>query len=241
MIQKIRGIVISETPYGDTSKIINLATKEYGIIGVMCKGAKGMKSKLRAVTTRFTYGDFHMYYKEGKLSTLIAVDVVNNLTNLKTDIVLLSYLTYITDLTTQVMKQNHDANIYDVYIDIILKLEDKIEPSILTNILELKLLEYLGVGLNLDSCVKCGDKSNIVTINADLGGYLCSVCHTNEQIVDPKTIKLIRMYYYVEIDSITKIDISEDISREINYFLDKYYERYTGLYLYSKQFLKNVV
>ena len=65
MITKIRGVVISETAYGDTSKIINILTKDKGIIGIMCKGAKSMKSKLRAVTTKFTYGDFHMYYNEG--------------------------------------------------------------------------------------------------------------------------------------------------------------------------------
>lgn len=240
MITCIRGIIINETPYGDSSKIINIATKDYGIVGIMCKGAKSMKSKLRALTTRFTYGDFHMYYNESKLSTLITVDIVNNLNNLKSDITLLSYLTYITDLVHQVMKQNNEEEVFDKYIDTVLKMEEGIEPSILTNILEIKLLDYLGVGLNLDSCVKCGNKESIVTINADYGGYLCSKCIDHEQIVSPKTIKLLRMYYYVEINSITKIDISENVAREINFFLDKYYERYTGLYLYSKKFLEEV-
>ena len=74
MITKVEGIIVSETPYGDTSKIINLYTKEYGIIGVMCKGAKSMKSRLRALTMKFTYGSFYIYYKEDKLSILKDVD-----------------------------------------------------------------------------------------------------------------------------------------------------------------------
>ena len=240
MIKKIRGMVISEIPYGDSSKIINIATKEYGIIGIMAKGAKSLKSKLRAVTARFTYGDFHMYYNENKLSTLISVDVLNNLTNLKNDITNLSFLSYVTDLATQVMKQTFQEDVFALYIDTVLKMESGVEPLVLTNILELKLLDYLGVGLDLSACVKCGSKVDIATINADSGGYLCAKCLTNEPLVNPKTIKLLRMYYYVDINSITKVALNENVKEEINSFLNKYYERYTGLYLYSKQFLEKV-
>jgi len=115
MIKKVEGVIVSETTYGETSKIINILTKEYGLIGVMAKGAKTLKSKLRAVTTRFTYGYFHLYYKPDKLSTLIAVDVINQLKTIQTDILLIGYLNYLTELTTQVYKQNSDANIYDLY------------------------------------------------------------------------------------------------------------------------------
>lgn len=240
MIKKVEGIVISEVPYGDTSKIINVFTREYGIIGLIAKGAKSVKSKLRVYTSRFTYGYFHIYYKENKLCNLITCDIINELSKIKKDIKLISHLTYITELTTQVAKQNDDEELFDLYINTILKLESGLNPIVLTNIIEIKLLDYLGVNLNLDSCVKCGDKINIVTIDGDFGGFICKKCLTNEFIVDSKTIKMLRMYYYVDVKSITELKISEKVVNEINYFLDKYYERYTGLYLYSKTFLKQV-
>ena len=239
MINKIQGIIVSETAYGDTSKIINIFTKEHGLVGVMCKGAKSMKSKLRAVTAKFIFGDFHMYYKPGKLSTLISVDVINSFDNLKSDITLMGYLNYIGELVTQVFKQSGDMEIYDLFIKTLEKVNDGMNPEVMTSILEIKLLDYLGVGLNLDGCSKCGNK-NIVTIDADIGGYICKNCLGTQKIVDDKTIKMLRMYYYVEIDSITSIDIKDNISREISYFLDKYYERYTGIYTNSKDFLKKV-
>ena len=230
MIQKVEGIIISETPYGDSSKIINVITKEYGVIGIMCKGVKSLKSPLRTKTLKFTYGTFHISYKENKLSILIDVDIINNLRNIKEDIELISYLTYITDLTYQVTKQNNDPEIFELYKDIVLKLNEKQDPLILTNILELKYLDFLGVG----------SKKNIITLDPDEGGYLCRDCYTNEKIISPKAIKLIRMYYLIDIPSISKIDIKKDVANEINYFLDKYYERYTGLYLQSKDFLKRI-
>lgn len=239
MIKEVEGIIIKETAYGETSKIINIYTKE-GIIGVMCKGAKSLKSPYRATTLKFTYGRFNIYYKENKLSNLVSVDVVDPLSLIKNDIVLLSYMHYLTELTEQVVKQT-TANIYDDYLATILKINNGFDPLIMCNILEIKYLDFLGVGLNLNSCIGCGATVNILTIDGDRGGYICSKCYQNEKIVNPKTLELLRKYYYVEIKSISKLKISKESKQEINNFLNTYYERYTGLYLKSKNFLHKLV
>ena len=46
------------------------------------------------------------------------------------------------------------------------------------------------------------------------------------------------MFYYVDIDRITKLELDEKNKLEINKFIDDYYDRYTGLYLKSKSFIK---
>ena len=56
MPEVIEGIVLKERAYSETSKIIYLLTKEYGYISVLAKGARQIKSNLRSVTTKFTYG-----------------------------------------------------------------------------------------------------------------------------------------------------------------------------------------
>lgn len=239
MLREIEGMIIREIPYGETSKIIHVYTAD-GVASIMCKGAKQLKSPFRATTLKFTYGRFNIYYKENKLSTLKSVDVINPLSKIKNDITLLSYVNYITELTTQVLKQTND-NIYEDYINGILKIESGLDPLVIANILEIKYLDYLGVGLNLDSCVSCGSKANIITIDGDRGGYICSNCYRNELIVDRKTIELLRMYYYVDIKSISKLKISDKVKNEINLFLNTYYDRYTGLYLKSKDFLKKLL
>ena len=78
MINKVEGFIMSEIPYGDSSKIINVLTKEHGLIGIICKGSKSMKSKNRATTLKFTYAIFNIYYKENKLSTLIDAEIIDN-------------------------------------------------------------------------------------------------------------------------------------------------------------------
>lgn len=241
MIKKIEGIIVREVPYGESSKIISIYTKENGIIGVMAKGAKNIKSKLRNFTTVFTYGFFHVYYKEDKLSTLIECEIIDEFTNLKTDIILLSYLTYVSELSTQIYKQSISPKIYNLLISIIKKMNDKYNPQILTNILEIKLLDFLGISLKLDGCIKCGSKTNIITINSENGGFICKKCYIDEKIYDEKTIKMMRMYYLIEIDSISSLNISQSVIDNINDFLNNYYEQYTGLYLNSKKYLEKMI
>ena len=238
MLKNITGIIVSETPYSETSKILNIFT-EKGIIGVISKGCKSLKSPLRSISTKFTYAEFTIYYHENKLSILKEGTIKDNFNYIKSDLTLISYLAYITELVTQVIKQNMAPQIYDLYIQTIEKINDGLNPMVMTNILEIKLLDYLGVGIELNSCAKCGSTKNIITIDPDAGGYICSNCYTNEIIYDDKTRKMLRMYYLVDISSITELKIKDYIIENINRFLNIYYERYTGLYLHSKNILNN--
>ena len=241
MIEKVEGIILSISDYQESSRILQVLTKEHGLIGVIAKGCKSVKSPLRAACNSYTYGYFYIYYKENKLSLLSNVDIINSYSHIRLDIELISYMAYLCDLTYQVVKQNDDSNIFDILINALDKINNKLNPLIITNIVELKYLDYLGISLNLDSCVKCGNKEDIVTIDGDDGGFICKNCYTNQAIVDKKTIKLIRMYYLVDIKTISTIKISDVVSREINNFINNYYDRYTGLFLKSKEFLNKLI
>ena len=239
MLKEIKGIVISEQDYQESSKIIKIMTEE-GIISLIAKGSRKLKSDLRNTTTKLTYGIFNMYYKENTLSTLKEVDIINYFKNIKKDIIKVSYASYLIELATQVMKQNSDKDIYNLLISSLEKIDENFDPMVITNILELKYLDYLGVMPIIDECSLCGSKQSIATISGRSGGYVCNNCLTNEFIVDENTIKLIRMFCYVDISKISKLEISDKVKREINNFLDDYYDKYTGLYLKTKTFLKDL-
>lgn len=239
-LEEVTGIIVNETNYGETSKILNVITKEKGLISVMAKGCKNLKSPLRSVSSKLTYGTFIIYYKENKISTLKEVSVLDNFKNLKKDITSISYAAYMLELSEGVIKQKNDPRIFDLLIQSLKKIDEDFDPLVIMNILELKYLEFLGVMPIIDSCAMCGKKTGIVTLSSYRGGYVCKDCYTNETMVSDKTIKLIRMFYYVDISKITKLDISPKSKNEINLFLDDYYSRYTGLYLKSKSFIKNL-
>lgn len=238
-IISVDGIVVSTTPFKENSKIINIFTKDMGIIGCVSKGCKNLKSKLRLPSEKFAYGTFHLYYKENGLSTLIDGDIKDYFINIKSDILKISYLTYICELSMNVYKESESDEIYPLMENAILKIEEGFNPRIITNILELQYLEYLGINLNLDNCVVCGS-SKIVTLSLSKGGYVCAKHASNEPMVSEKAMKLLRLYYYVDISKISNLDIDEDVSKEINHIIEEYYEEYSGVFVKSKKMLKDL-
>lgn len=240
MFKKIEGIVVSEVDYKESSKIINILTPEYGIIGVIARGTKRVNSILKSVATKMTYGYFHVKYSDNGLSTLIEVDVIDMFKNIKKDINLMSYAVYLLELADRVYKHDESREVYDTLIASLKKIDEGYDYKIIANIFELKMLDHLGIRPVVDECVNCGSKHDIVTISSYKGGYLCKNCAAGEVIVNIKTIKLLRMFYYVDISKITKLDVSEKIQNELSQFIYDYYDRYSGIYLKSREFLKNL-
>ena len=240
-IVDVKGLVLNETNYSDSSKILNVLTSEYGLIGIISKGCRNLKSKLRGSSRKLVYGTFHFYYKENALSTLISIDVISDYPKTVMNLENVVYASYLLDLTRQVVKQSKDEAILALLISALEKIENGLSPAVVTNILELKYLDFLGVSPVVTGCAVCGKTTNIVSLSPVSGGFICKDCYQNEGYYSDKAIKLLQMYYYVDLEKITKIDVNPKVNEEINKFLEDYYDRYTGIYLNSKKMLKNVV
>ncbi len=240
-IVDVKGLVLNETNYSDSSKILNVLTSEYGLIGIISKGCRSLKSKLRGSSRKLIYGTFHFYYKENGLSTLISIDVISDYPKTIMDLEKVVYASYMLDLTRQVVKQSKDSNILTLLVSGLEKLENGLNPAVITNILELKYLDFLGVSPIVTGCAVCGSTTNIVSLSPTSGGFICKDCYQNDGYYSDKAIKLLQMYYYVDLEKITKIDVNNKVNMEINKFLEDYYDRYTGIYLNSKKMLKNVI
>ena len=238
-IISVEGIVLSSVKYNENSKVLNVLTKEKGLIGIIAKGALKPKSPLKIVSENFTYAVFQIYFKENKLSTLIEADTINYFFNIKSDIIKFSYMSYLCELSKDVYRENGSNEIYDLLTNALLKIENGFDPKIITNIIEVKYLNFLGVGLFLEGCAECG-KTSVVNISISRGGYVCAFHKTNEKQYSTSSIKMIKAYQCIDINKISELKIKEDVVNEIDEFLIIYYKEYTGLYLKSKNFLNQI-
>lgn len=233
----IEGIVISTLNYGESSKILNILTRDKGVIGVISKGCLREKSKLRVVSGLYTYAVFHVNYKNnGKLSTLIGADVIDYFINIRSDFEKIGCLGYLIDLSKNVYKQHPNDGLYDILISAVRKIEAGFNPKVITNIVEIKFLDFLGISLYLDGCVEC-NVSNVVTISLEKGGYVCAKHFSGERVYEPSMLKMLKAYYYVDINKISELNLKPKLIDEIDSFLDIYYKEYTGLFLKSKSFM----
>lgn len=237
----VSGVILYVTPFKENSEILQVLTKEQGLIGLLCRGSKNIKSKFLNKTRLYNYATFQIKLKPEGLSLVTEINVIEYYTNLHSNITLISYLAYLGSLTYQVAKQDESKNILNDFLSTLDKLEDELDPLVLCNILELKYLKYLGINLNLDACVKCGSKNNIITLNGEAGGLICEKCYQNEYIVSKKSIILIKSYMNIDINSLKEIRVSDLTKREINLFITNYYQNYTGLYLKLKNNLNKLI
>ena len=239
MIRKVTGIVISTVDYKESSKIVNIFTENDGIIGVLSKGCKNIKSKLRAVSNPLSQGTFYLRQYGSGMALLTEVDIVFSYKEIRKDILKQNYALFLLELASQVYRHGKQKEIYSLLISALAKIDEGYDAEVVTDIVELQLLKYLGIQPELSCCVSCGNKEDIITISSYKGGYLCKRCAGEEFVYSLKMIKLIRMLSLVDLDKIKRIDIREEVKREISIFIDDYYDRYAGLYLKSKEFLKN--
>ena len=239
---KVNGIVVGETLYGDSSKILKVYTRDLGIISLMSKGCKKPKSALHEASNKLVYATFNISYNESGISTLISADPINLFKNIIMDyhdIDKKMYSFYIIDLIIQVINHmkidnDHDDNIYDMLISSITKIDEGINPRVLYDIVRLKMLDYLGVKPSLDGCNNCGSK-DVITFSSDSYGYICKNCYSNEKIYSEESIKMLRMLYIVDLDRIKTMDVKDSVIEEIEDFLDDYYIENTGIYLKSNK------
>lgn len=237
-IEKIEGIVIGETLFGESSKILKVFTKEYGVVSIMSKGCRKPKSVFREASNKLIYANFDIKYKETGISTLVGVSIINIFRNIIMDYKDFNKKIFafsLTDLTTQTLNQkqirkDEVESIYDIFISSLKKIDEGFSPVVILNIVKLKYLEYLGVKPSIDCCSNCGSNTDIVTISSQSYGYVCKNCYDNEKIASKDTVKMIRMLYYVDINRIRKLEISDIELEEISSFLKDYYEEHTGIY-----------
>lgn len=238
-IMTVEGMVISESLYGESSKILKIFTRDLGIISVLSKGCRKPKSNFRISSSPLVHANFDINYKEGKISSLIGVSVINYFKNIildYTDISKKTYSFFTISLINQVLNQkgiekSEIESIYDLLVSTINKINGGVNPSILLDIVRLKLLDFLGVKPSLDSCSNCGSTSSIITFSSEKFGYVCSNCYQNELLVNKESIKMIRMLYYCDIARIKKLELTVEEENDIHNFLNQYYEEHTGIYL----------
>ena len=99
MIKEIEGIIVSTVDYKESSKIINIFTKDEGIIGVIAKGSKKVKSNISASSNILTYGVFYINVRNKGMGSLLEVDVINNFKVIKGDLLKINYAFFLLELT----------------------------------------------------------------------------------------------------------------------------------------------
>ncbi len=178
-----RGIIIRQSNYGDAHRMLTVFTEGEGIIKVVRYGIHGKKTSNAAAFQLFCYGDFRLRPSRGGIMTAVSADIIDGFYPVSEDIVKLSLLSYLADITIGLLgESNPDKRILSLFLNTVYAAAYRNEPYLkLKAVYELKLMCAGGYMPSVGSCAVCGGKAQY--FSPERG---CTVCREHRGGNDSK-------------------------------------------------------
>lgn len=215
MNNKIKGLVIKEMKYRDTSKILTIFTEELGKITIMARGACNPKSRLISNTELF----FHNRYALFKGKTFYYIndtDTINSFYGIRENMDRLMYGSYMLELMDlSTMEGVANEKLFKLLLkglEVLSELEEDFLKFIIAY--EMKFISFLGYRPNFKFCVSCNSKTNNnMKFSIDLGGILCKNCFQVDKFshnINEEQRKSFEKLLFSPLDKLGNIVINEN-------------------------------
>lgn len=231
-------IVLRSLDYKDSSKILYLYTDE-GLKSVIAHSVKKMNNVNRFLSQNGNL--IKLSYSKSDFPSLKEGELVNDYPNIKKDLDAYTYMNHLMELIGNVIPKDSDhVKLYSFIKRLFLLFDKGIDPEILSFIFELKLLHFLGYGLNFRECIVCGKKEDLV-FNIDNGGLICQEhLTTNQFSYDSQVYINVMKLYVIDIDK-TQIPSFEQNDKVIlRHIIDVLYGDYVGYKTKSRGIIKQI-
>lgn len=240
-LKEVQGIIFKRRKYKDTDLIVKIMTKNNGIISLIVKGAMRPKSKLNAATLNFSYGTYVIYTSGHGLSSLRTYKEVKQLDGIYDDLIKNAYASFILDLIDHAFVEYQPiGKYYDLADFAIHKINEGVDPEIITQIVQMQLLTAFGVQPELRHCLICKKEQGRFDYSIKLGGVICSDHFNDVQsrlYLKPKQTALLRTMGLVPIERLRKISLQSETKLATRKAIDRIYGETIDLNLKTKKFL----
>ncbi|HSJ10813.1 MAG TPA: DNA repair protein RecO [Longimicrobiales bacterium] len=174
-------IVLQVFPYGDTSRIVRLLTRDAGVQSAIAKGALRPRSRY-AMLEPFAQGNASLYIRTTRdLQTLGAFELTRARQGLGRDLLRFGGASLVAELVLRTASEDPNPGIFDVVaagLDRLLASDDSsLEVSVLAVVWH--IIAELGFTPQLDTCTACGkDIADAAEASFDYaaGGLRCDGC-----------------------------------------------------------------
>ena len=172
------GLVLRETAYKDSSKILTILTGGEGKLTVSARGALRKNSKLTATTQLLAFSEMTLYCARDRW-TLTEARSVEQFIGLREDIALLALGAYFAELTEAVADEDSpNPGLLTLCLNALFALSEKIKtPEYVKPAFELRLMAISGFSPLIGHCAMCGrEQPNSALLDFDGGTIVCSDC-----------------------------------------------------------------
>ena len=216
---KTKGIVIAENNMGDFDKMVTILTPN-GKIGCSARGARRPKSQLMAGTQFLCFGEY-MLFKGNNTYTLNSCDTIEVFYNIRTDLDKLEYASNITKMIQEITDENQNTyKILQLYLNTLYVIsETNLNLEFIISIFKLRLICLLGFTPQIQECVQCREKEELIYFSLKDNGLKCKNCgkiDTSAIEISNSTMQAIKYIIIAPAKKLYSFKISEENQKQLS-------------------------
>lgn len=218
----VEGFVLREFSYRESSKIIEVFTKDMGKISIIAKGVLNKKNPNLSSTQRFVKASYNLYKSGEKFFGIRDASLLKSYSKSNKNFDIIIYKSAICDLLLRTIdfdQKNLVYNLLDKTFDSFEKASENYFNIFLCFLL--KYISFSGFKPNLKECSLCGSKINPEDAYFSIkdGGMIDSSCKKIKKdivyLTKEEYLYILKLIY-TPTDQVSKIDLKIEKKKMIN-------------------------
>ena len=219
------GLVLRETAYKDSSKILTVLTGDEGKLTVSARGALRKNSKLAAATQLLVFSELTLYSGRDRW-TLTEARSVEQFQGLRNDIVLLALGSYFAEVAEAIADEDSPGpELLPLCLNALFALSGGLKPPALVKpALELRFTAAAGLAPLLSHCAQCGRETRDSAYLDLYGGNVNCAEHarSGNSLLGPGALSAARHIISCDYKKLFSFAAGEAAMRELYSAAEKY-------------------
>ena len=251
--QSTEAVVLRSYEYNESDKLVRFATRDFGKVSGIAKGAK--RSRRRFPNALETFSHIRLLFRsnrKGGLALILGCDLIESRARIGTDLSALALASFFAEIVDLTLHEGQETKRVFSLLDWALRWLNLKGPSL--QILPFFVLHWLkasGLEPELHHCLKCKSQAAFdePVFSVERGGVLCPSCsfdlkkaprQNGQELflpLRPGTMRGLAALASARLEDFTRIELSRDQIREGHNILKSFLRFYIGCEFKSVRFL----
>ena len=226
MLLTVKGLVIWETAYGESDKIVDVLT-ENGVITFRARGTRKPGSKYAALVQLFAYAEFCLR-QSGERYFLDSAVPISLFYGIRNDLEALALASYFAELTQKIATVQSQPQILRLFLHCLHYLSEHTRPiPLLKAIFELRLVTEIGMMPDLLCCRECCCYlPQKLVMRLQDAYFLCADCagevSSSDMLMTVGTLRAVRHIVLSEFDRVFHMRVGDSELAQLTLFAERY-------------------
>jgi len=246
-IHTSEAIVLGTRELRETSLIVTFYTKAFGKVAGVMKGVRGARA-LHGGGALEPFARDEIVFYDRKTSDLFFVsqcDLIDYFPAIRADLERLSYAMYLIELVDSFTPLgDRNEELFLLLARALALLVGKSSPRRVARIFEIRMLGLLGMMPQMYRCVQCRSSDlREARFSLRMGGLVCKRCAPSDRAavgILPGTIEFIRHIETSDLDTISRIKVSERVGKDLEGALRRFLDYHLERRMRTVTFLKSL-